>query len=334
MARVTVLMAVYNGMPYLPEAVESICAQTLTDWTFLIINDGSTDGSKEYLDGLNDKRFHIIHQSNQGLAASLNNGLEVCETEFVARLDSDDVCLPTRLAEQLEFMAANPDVGMLGTQIERLGSCKSGFQSSLPCDHDTIVDALLEGKHAMCHPTIMCKTEVMRKAGGYWQHPIAQDWDIYLKVSELARIANLDRCLVKYRIHSASLNGKKLAGIRRNQRYAAECARRRTNNEPHIDLKEFQELEQKRGWIWRLNEKRNVFAMNQYRQAMTNILGGNPLLGYSRLAFAAGCSPGLTTQRLSRMFRYRLFQSNNNGSSRSSATPVAAGTASEKAEES
>ena len=82
MTRLTVGMPVYNAMPYLPEAVESILGQTLRDFRFLIVNDGSTDSSKEYLDSIDDPRVTVIHQENRGLGATLNRTLELCETEY------------------------------------------------------------------------------------------------------------------------------------------------------------------------------------------------------------------------------------------------------------
>ena len=305
MPSITVLMAVYNGMPYLPEACESVLQQTTGDWELLFVNDGSTDGSRDYLASLQDDRIRIVDQENQGLAAALNHGLSVCNTEFIARLDSDDVCLPNRLELQLEYMKSHPDVGMLGTQIDRLGASRAGFRSTLPCEHDAIVEALLRGEHAMCHPTIMCRTEVMKKVGGYWEHPIAQDWDIYLKISEHARIANLPQSLVKYRIHTGSLNGQRLADIRRNQRFAAECARRRRQSLPEIEFAEHLQAEADRPLSWRIGERINVFAMRQYRLALANILGDHEWLGYMQLAFAAGCSPRLTSKRITRMLRNR-----------------------------
>jgi glycosyltransferase involved in cell wall biosynthesis len=93
---VTILMAVYNGMPYLTEAIDSVLNQTLKDWELLIIDDGSKDDSAAYLDSLTDPRIRVVHQANRGLAGALNRGLELCETEFLGRLDADDVALPTR----------------------------------------------------------------------------------------------------------------------------------------------------------------------------------------------------------------------------------------------
>ena len=305
MSNVTVLMSVYNGMPYLPKAVDSILAQTFEDWKFVIVNDGSTDGSAKYLESLKDPRIQVVTQENQGLAAALNNGLQHCDTTYVARLDSDDISLPNRLEEQVKYLDEHPEVGMLGSQFLRMGPERCGFASSLPCDHTAIHKALLEARHAVCHPTIMCKTEVMKQIGGYWKHPVAQDWDLYLKMCENTQVANLDKVLLKYRVHTGSLNGKYLARIRRNQRFAAEIARRRTHNEPEIELEDFDDLEKKKSLSWRWQEKLNVFAMYQYRRALQKCLSNKWSEGYMRLGFAAVCSPRLAFQRIRRILDHK-----------------------------
>lgn len=307
---ITVLMSVHNGMPYLREAVESIFRQTFADWRFVIINDGSTDDSRTYLESLQDPRIDLIHQQKQGLAAALNRGIEHCHTDLVARLDSDDVALPDRLAKQVAFMNDHPEVGLVGTQFNRLGRVRAGFPSKLPCDHATIMDALLDGQHAMCHPTIVCRTDLLRRIGGYWQHPIAQDWDMYLKMGEHAQLANLDEVLVNYRVHNASLNGQRLAAIRHHQRYAADCARRRELNLPAIELDEYTQLERKRSWSWQLRERLNEQAMRRYRAGLANVLGERAVLGYLQLSIAATCSPSLTTRRIQRMAQFRKAVSN------------------------
>jgi len=315
---ITVLMSVHNGMPYLVEAVQSIFSQTTEDWRFVIVNDGSTDASREYLDGLMDPRLHVVHQEKQGLAAALNHGMQHCHTDLIARLDSDDVALPTRLEKQIAFMHRHPEVGLLGTQFNRLGQVRAGFPSKLPCDHAAIMEALLAGRHAMCHPTIVCRTELLKAVGGYWQHPIAQDWDMYLKMGEQSKLANLDEVLLNYRIHNASLNGQRLAAIRHHQRYAAECARRRQTKGTAISLSEYTSIERRYPWSWRLRERLNESAMRRYRAAMTNILGKHPILGYAQLGIAATLSPSLTAQRLQRMVCFRrLSSTETNDESRS-----------------
>ncbi|MEM9588084.1 MAG: glycosyltransferase [Planctomycetota bacterium] len=302
---VSVLMSVHNGMPYLVEATESILAQGLRSWQFVIVNDGSTDTSVDYLDGLTDGRVQIVHQEQRGLAAALNHGIQHCRSDLIARLDSDDVSLPSRLEKQVAYMREHPQVGLLGTQFSRLGDSRAGFPSKLPSQHREIMDALMAGRHAMCHPTIICRKHLLESVGGYWEHPIAQDWDVYLKMGEVSELANLDEVLLHYRIHSSSLNGRKLAAIRHHQRYAAELARRRQTGAPAIDLADYSQMEEQNSWAWRLRERLNEQAMNRYRSALTNILGNKPLLGYTQLGIAATISPSLTRQRIQRILEFR-----------------------------
>ena len=114
---VTVLLAVYNDLRFLPEAVESVLATIIRRFrNLLAIDDGSTDDSGRYLDGLSDPRVTVIHNSrNLGLTASLNLGLRESRGRYIARMDADDICHPDRLARQFEFLERHPSVGILGS---------------------------------------------------------------------------------------------------------------------------------------------------------------------------------------------------------------------------
>src|SRR5262245_26499985 len=91
--KLTILIPVYNGMPYLRDAVQSLIDQTLRNWRCVVVNDGSTDGTREFIDSLGDDRFIVLHQNNAGIAAAINRGLQHCHTPYIARLDADDVAL-------------------------------------------------------------------------------------------------------------------------------------------------------------------------------------------------------------------------------------------------
>lgn len=306
MPDLTVLMTVYNGMPYLPEAVESILRQTLQDCRFVIVDDGSTDESAAYLDGLEDPRVMILHQANQGTAVAANHGLEYCRTEFTARMDSDDVAHPTRLGQQLDFLRNNPQVGLVGTQIAPLGTARLGPGLSLPCDHRTIFAAMMKGQHAICHSAIMFRTAILRELGGYWKHGLFDAWDMMLRMGEKARLANLDRVLHSYRVHGGSLNGKRMAGMRSRIAFACELARRRQNGLAPIDYHQFEQMQRGRPAWRRVSDAVDVYTRCQYRLAQADLFGRNRLRGYLRLAWAAACSPYLTQQRIWRVMRRRL----------------------------
>jgi glycosyltransferase involved in cell wall biosynthesis len=300
-------MSVYNGLAYLPQAVESILNQTLQNFVFLVIDDGSRDGASEFLDQIDDPRMRIVHQPNAGLAAALNRGIELCETEYLARMDADDIAAPGRLEAQLEYMNRHPDVGLLGTQITTLGAARTGRPSALPTDHRRIYSELMLGRHAICHPTIMCRTEVIRRAGGYWPKGVAEDWDMYLRMGEQAALANLDRVYLQYRVHEGSLNGSQMAEIRQRIAYSCDAAERRATKRSAITYEEYV-AERSQAPLWRrLGRALDVYAMLQYRRAVAEMLGSRPALGYARLAWAATCSPQLTSQRVVRVARNRVF---------------------------
>src|SRR3989338_10709157 len=117
-AKISVIMSVYNGMPYLPEAVKSILNQTYKNFEFIIIDDASTDQSTKYLRFLKDKRIKLIKNSkNLGLAASLNKALKFAKGEYIARMDADDISLPKRFEKQVKFFKKHPSVDICGTWV-------------------------------------------------------------------------------------------------------------------------------------------------------------------------------------------------------------------------
>src|SRR3990167_5350467 len=118
-AKISVIMSVYNGMPFLKEATESILKQTYKNFEFIIVDDGSEDKSWEYLKSLKDKKIKLIkNKRNLGLAASLNKALQRAQGDFIARMDADDVSKPERLTTQMDFMKKNPQVDICGSFVK------------------------------------------------------------------------------------------------------------------------------------------------------------------------------------------------------------------------
>ena len=208
MPRVSVLMTVYNGMPYLKPAVESVLSQTFSDFEFIIVNDGSTDGTVNYLRSLDDARIRINNQPNGGTADAANHGLRYCNGEYTARMDADDISLPERLAKQVAFLDQNPQVGLVGTQIAPMGEVKIGKSLNLPTRHGQIYPSMLSGHHGLAHSAIMLRTGLLRQIGGYWRYRLIDDWDMMLRMGEVSELANLDEVLHHYHVHRGSLNGQ------------------------------------------------------------------------------------------------------------------------------
>jgi glycosyltransferase involved in cell wall biosynthesis len=301
MPKITVLMAVYNAMPHLPAAVESIRAQTLSDWQMIVVNDGSTDGSVGYLTQLGEPRIRIIHQENRGLGLALNHGLAHCDTEFTARMDGDDLSHPTRLAEQLAFLETHPEVGLVGTQIERMGTRRIASNSDMAVDHERIDADLLLGRNQMYHPTIMFRTALAQQIGGYWPHPRGEEWDFFLRMAEVTRLANIDRVLLSYRVHTGSMTGSSVAGMRTWIDYACDCGVRRRAGQAPLTYEAFV-ARQRTAPLWqRASKWTEMHARNHYRIAVGEMLGDRPLVGSLRLAYSALWSPSLTAARCGRI---------------------------------
>lgn len=296
---VTVLMSVYNGMPYLGEAVESILAQSFEDFTFLIVDDGSTDGSGAYLGALTDERVELIRQENAGLGAALNRGLDTCTTPFVARMDADDLCDPTRLEKQIDFLRAHPEVAMLGTQFGFFSGTGGALRPSpLPMDHETITRILKAGGHSISHPTIMFRTERLRAVGAYRITGPGQDWDLFHRMSEKARCANLPDLLYRMRVHDESTAWRNAVSSQLGAEYACHAARCRARDEDEPGFEDFRRDWQQGGALRRSRTIRRAQATRQYRQATVDFLHGRRLRGIARLLLAACANPNKLRLRI------------------------------------
>jgi len=201
--RISVAMSVYNDEPYLAHAIESILAQTFTDFEFLIVNDGSTDESGAIIDrfAASDSRIRAIHQTNAGLIVSLNLMIEAARAPLIARMDGDDIALPDRFQRQIAFLDANPDIAVLGTGCTCID--EYGRPKSLTYDNVLTPEEILKGLKngpPLCHPSILMRHDAVRAVGGYrhaYKH--CEDYDLWLRLSEQVRMANLPDRLLLYR---------------------------------------------------------------------------------------------------------------------------------------
>jgi glycosyltransferase involved in cell wall biosynthesis len=162
--KVTVLMPVYNGAPCLAEAIQSILRQTFTGFEFLIINDGSTDGSVAVIQGFHDPRIRLVHnETNLGLVASLNKGLGLAQGEYIARMDADDISRPERLALQVNFMDTNPAVGVCGSWVQYFPKAENSVWK-LPRRTEEI-RCLQFTTVGVAHPSIMLRRQLFANYG-------------------------------------------------------------------------------------------------------------------------------------------------------------------------
>lgn len=197
---ITVLLPVYNGELFIAEAVTSILNQTYRNFELLVIDDGSTDQTFSILESLamSDVRIRLHRRENRGLIATLNEGLALCTTELVARMDADDYAMPERLALQKAHMDAHPDIVVCGSGIQMY---ESG-QLVEPRCHAPFDVLCLFGSPFM-HPTIMFRRSVIVKMGGYAADMLAgEDYDLWCRLTAAGyRLDNLPQPLLRYREH-------------------------------------------------------------------------------------------------------------------------------------
>jgi len=223
---VSAIMAVYNGGSYLEEAVRSILAQSLTDFEFIIVDDGSTDGTTALLDRFarQDARIRIVHAAHQGVSAARNAALALVRAPLVAIMDADDVCMPERFARQVEFLNANPQCVAIGCEAMMIDPAgrEIGVKGH-PLTHREIDDRLMQVREAMTHPAVMLRAETVRRLGGYRSHlPVSEDYDLFLRLAEVGELANLPDVLFHYRLHAGSIS---VARMESQVRLSIECAR-------------------------------------------------------------------------------------------------------------
>jgi glycosyltransferase involved in cell wall biosynthesis len=201
---VSVVMAVRNGAQFLRESIESILAQSFDDLEFVIIDDGSIDRTphilRDYASA--DRRLRVYTQENRGLANSLNWGWRLARAELVARMDADDVAKPERIARQVEHLQLHPKIAVLGTACEfinRDGSRR--VPMTLPSEDCEIKKTLPNG-NCLAHPSVMIRKSALMEAGGYRSTFLyAEDYDLWLRIAERHRLANLVDPLLSYRLH-------------------------------------------------------------------------------------------------------------------------------------
>lgn len=216
---VSVLMSCYNGERWLSEAIDSILAQIFEDFELILIDDGSTDNTWKIIQSycVRDSRLVAFSKKNTGLADSLNIGLSKAKGEWIARIDQDDLCEPTRLYEQVNFVRKNPDVVLLGTgflEFDQDGMIKA---HRYPSRHQKLVKHLERSQRFFPHSSAFYRADIVRDLGGYNLRILkADDWRLWLELSLRGKITSLPKPLVRIRKHS---NQMSLEGNGRYQLY-------------------------------------------------------------------------------------------------------------------
>jgi glycosyltransferase involved in cell wall biosynthesis len=210
--KISVLMSVYNGEKWLHDSIESILNQTISDYEFIIVNDGSIDNSLEIIKNYQkkDNRIIIVDKKNTGLADSLNQGIKIARGEWIARIDADDISIPTRLELQYEYTHKISDVIFVGSGMIQVDSFGNQIKKyNYPEKHKDLLSNLKLVKKFPPHSSAFYNTRIVKEIGGYRPRiERGQDWDLWLRLSTKGNLACLPDFLVCVRCHDEQISHK------------------------------------------------------------------------------------------------------------------------------
>ncbi|MEZ5786303.1 MAG: glycosyltransferase [Xanthobacteraceae bacterium] len=222
--KVSVIMPVRDGARWVREAVESMLCQTLDALELIIIDDGSSDETPAILQALGrrDGRIRIVQQQAEGLVAALNRGLTLAQAPLLARLDADDFAAPDRLARQVSCFDSDKSLVLLGSWATKIDNGGRAVGLLRPETDAQRLPAILMRRNPFIHSSTMLRTSLLRDLGGYRSAFLgAEDYDLWLRLSECGTIANLPHALIRYRVHAASTS----SSMSLRQSFSARLAR-------------------------------------------------------------------------------------------------------------
>lgn len=242
---ISVTMPVYNGAPYLAESIESILNQTYQDFELIICDDGSTDNSLEIIQTFSakDSRIVVITRENRGIVYTRNEMLAHSRGKYIAVIDHDDIALPERFALQVKFLEKHPEIVCVGGNTYLIDD-KGRYLTTLIHlkSNEEIQRSALAGHGSITHSCAMIRAEVIKEIGGYdARNPLAQDLDLWLRLGEHGKLANISEPIVKFRLHAESASERNGLKQREYARLACERAWQRRGIEGKFEA----------GYSWR-----------------------------------------------------------------------------------
>lgn len=204
----SVVMSVYNAEAYLRPAIESILGQTFTDFEFIIIDDGSSDDSRDIIKSYGDSRIKLLTQDNHGLVYSLNRGIKEAKAAYIARMDADDISHPSRFEEQMKVIASDPDLALVGSIFEMTDEHDRVLATFVPPTSDIDIKRALYLRNPLGHGSMIMAKAAVVAAGGYRDNvgPV-EDYDLWIRLYELGgRFQSVPKALYSWRNNPAGVS--------------------------------------------------------------------------------------------------------------------------------
>lgn len=207
---VSVVLPAYNAEVFLADAVESILDQTFRDFELLVIDDGSTDTTHAIANRYtHDTRVRVLtHEQNRGLIAALNTGCQAAQGTYIAIMHADDISLPQRLAQQVAYMEAHAEIGVLGTCADNIDERGQSLGITHMLKRPGVIGWTVMLSCPHIHPTVMFRRKTIAPLGFY--HPgnlLVEDYDLWMRAARVTQLSNLPEVLVHYRVWVGSASG-------------------------------------------------------------------------------------------------------------------------------
>ena len=209
--KLTVVIPVYNAEQYIEETIHSVLTQTYRDFEVVIVNDGSTDRTREIIDEIaqSDERIRIINKPNTGVCETRNKGADEAKANYLCFLDADDIFLPTNLEMKVAFLEQNPDIGLVHADVALIDEHSNKINQILSGKSGDILDDLLlwNGTCIPAPSSIMVRREVFEKVGKWdASFSTAADQDFFFRVAAHYKIGRIPEVLTQYRIHMSGMS--------------------------------------------------------------------------------------------------------------------------------
>lgn len=300
--RVSVLLPTYNCANFLPLSIESVLAQTYTDFELLIVDDGSRDNTKEVISQyLIDKRVKYLYKTNSGLGDTLNYAINSSKGEYLIRMDSDDISLPTRFEKLVNFMDSNSNIVACGSYVNYFVDSPENefvYERRFPSDPKRILRGLLELNHVICHPSLIIRKDKAMECGMYQIKGVGEDWDFFLQLSKLGDICNYTEVLYLLRMNPNSITHTKWKDCFINNQFSVFRYR---NNLDISYLESFRERFRS-GTLSDLSYRLDSISLSLYRKGISQYIVNNKIRYFLFISVASLVSPSRLYKRLKFIF--------------------------------
>lgn len=302
--KLSVLLPTYNCAHLIEVAIQSVLTQSFENFELLILDDGSKDGTdKIIIQFLTDKRVSYFYKANSGLGDTLNFGINLAKSEYIIRMDADDISVPSRFEKLYCFMEQHPKVVACGSAISYFLNSPTNeklYPCTLPSDNEPILAGLLKLSHVLCHSSLIVRTQIARKVGGYAIPGIGEDWDFFLQLSKEGELHNLSEQLYWVRLNPKSVTNNRYVECILNYKFSIY---RYQYNIAISELENFKN-KQKKSFVSTSFLQLDNLSLIFYRKGLKSYILHEKIGYYFYLLIAGILSPIRVRNRMSRILRY------------------------------